>query len=195
MDASGMAARRAKRLRWLRERVGIVLAAVVLSAALSACAALSAQGRQGAPHHSRVHVVTATHTDTASRQQPRQVVAAFRTTRTFQLGAGRATRTFTLRERDGVILLNRLTVPAGVRVFVDASIPTVAEVKIWSWESRNDPSLSCRRHGAFDVCTQFEEWCPMPQATWRFRLVKVSGPAGPIRFQYVVAAPPAGLAS
>ena len=37
-----------------------------------------------------------------------------------------------------------------------------------------------------------EQWCPMPQATWHFRLVKLSGPAGPIRFDYVVAAPPAG---
>ncbi len=29
----------------------------------------------------------------------------------------------------------------------------------------------------------------MPQATWHFRLVKLGGPAGPIRFDYVVAAP------
>jgi hypothetical protein len=45
--------------------------------------------------------------------------------------------------------------------------------------------------GTFDVCTQSEEWCPMPQAVWHFRLVKLSGPAGPVRFDYVVAAPPA----
>jgi hypothetical protein len=30
----------------------------------------------------------------------------------------------------------------------------------------------------------------MPQATWHFRLVELSGPAGPIRFHYVGAPPP-----
>ncbi len=30
----------------------------------------------------------------------------------------------------------------------------------------------------------------MPPATWHFRLVKLAGPAGPVRFDYVVAAPP-----
>lgn len=33
----------------------------------------------------------------------------------------------------------------------------------------------------------------MPQATWHFHLVKLSGPAGSIRFDYVVAAPPATM--
>jgi hypothetical protein len=128
----------------------------------------------------------------AARQlAPRGASAAFQTTRTFELGAGRTTRTFTLRQRDGVILVNRLTVSHGVRAFVDARIPGLAGARVSSWMSRNDPSLVCRRRGAFDVCTQAEEWCPMPQAVWHFRLVKLSGPAGPIRFDYVVAAPPA----
>jgi hypothetical protein len=30
----------------------------------------------------------------------------------------------------------------------------------------------------------------MPQAIWSFRLVKLAGPAGPVRFDYVVAPPP-----
>lgn len=47
-----------------------------------------------------------------------------------------------------------------------------------------------KRHGAFDVCTQSEEWCPMPQAVWHFHLVKLSGPAGAVRFDYLVAVPP-----
>lgn len=116
---------------------------------------------------------------------------AFQTTRTFEFGAGRATRTFSLRERDGVILVNRLTVSHGVRAFVDARIPGLAGARVASWMSRKDPSLVCRPRGAFDVCTQSEEWCPMPQAVWHFHLVKLSGPAGPVRFDYVVAAPPA----
>ena len=108
--------------------------------------------------------------------------------RTFRLGAGRVTRTFTLRERAGVILRNQLTARRGMRVVVDARIPRVAAAKVWSWPRRNDPSASCRRDGAFDVCTQGEERCPMPQATWHIRLVKLGGPAGLVRFDYVVAA-------
>jgi hypothetical protein len=127
----------------------------------------------------------------AGKREARAASTAFQTTRTFELGSGRTVRTFTLRERAGVVLVNRLTVTRGVRVFVDARIPDVAGARVSSWPSRNDPSLSCRQRGAFDVCTQAEEWCPMPQAIWRFQLVKLSGPAGRIRFDYVVAAPPA----
>jgi hypothetical protein len=114
----------------------------------------------------------------------------FQTTRTFALDAERTARTFTFRERSGVILLNRLTVPHGVRAFVDARIPHLAGAGVSSWPSGNDASLSCRRHGVLDVCTQSEEWCPMQQAVWHFHLVKLSGPAGAVRFDYVVAAPP-----
>ena len=90
-----------------------------------------------------------------------------------------------------MILINRLTVRHGVRAFVDAQIPRLAGARVSTSPSRNDPSLSCRRHGTVDVCTQGEEWCPMPEAVWRFHLVKLSGPAGPIRFDYVVTPPPA----
>ena len=89
-----------------------------------------------------------------------------------------------------MILVNRLTVSHGMRVIVEARIPQLAGARVTSWPSRNDPSLSCRRHGAVDVCTQGEEWCPMPEATWHFHLIKLSGPASSIRFDYVVAAPP-----
>jgi hypothetical protein len=119
-----------------------------------------------------------------------QAATRFQTTRTFKLDSGRAERTFTFRERSGVILLNRLTVPHGVRAFVDARIPRLAGARVASWPSRNDPSLACRRHGRLDVCTQSEEWCPMPRAIWHFHLVKLRGPAGTIRFDYVVADPP-----
>ena len=114
----------------------------------------------------------------------------FQTSRTFHLGAGHAVRTFTLAERDGVILLNRLTVRHGVRARVDARIPGVAGARVVSGGACDDPSLSCRRRGAYDLYTQGEEWCPMPAATWHVRLVKFSGPAGRIRFDYVVAPPP-----
>jgi len=170
----------------------VVLVAVVL-APLAACSAGPVPGQQAAPGHVPIRSVPALHAAAASQHRPRLLVAAFQTKRTFHLGAWRATRTFTFRERDGVILRNRLTVRRGVRVVVDARIPGIADVKIWSWARRYDPSLSCRHHGAFDVCTQGEQWCPMPQATWHFRLVKLSGPAGLVRFDYVVAAPPKGF--
>lgn len=112
------------------------------------------------------------------------------TSRTFVIGAGPAARVFTFRERQGVILVNRLTVPHGVRAFVDAQIPGVAGARVQSWPNRSQPALSCRSRGAFDVCTQGEEWCPMPGATWHLRLIKLSGPEGAIRFDYVVAPPP-----
>jgi len=194
MHRNEMPARRAAaRIVRASGPVGMVLAAVVLAVALTACGSRLTYGNQGAPHHSLDHAVLAAPAGAVSRHQPRQPSAVFQTKRTFELGAGGATRTFTFRERSGVILRNQLTVLHGVRVFVDARIPSVAGATVRSWASRNDPSLSCRRDGGFDVCTQGEEWCPMPQATWHFRLVKLSGPAGPIRFDYVVAAPPAGF--
>lgn len=116
----------------------------------------------------------------------------FETTRTLQLPAGRASRTFTLRERSGVILVNRLTVRRGVRVTAYASIPHLAGAGVISWPDQRgrDTSLSCRRKGPNEVCDQAEEWCPMPKATWHVRLVKLSGPAGAVRFDYLVAPPP-----
>src|SRR6266699_2779239 len=168
---------------------GMAITAVVLAAALVACGTRPAHGNRG-PRHGPAHAALATPAGAVNQRQPRRPSTAFQTTRTFQLGVGRATRTFTFREQGGVILRNQLTVRHGVRAFVDARIPGVAGAKVWSWASRNDPLSPCRRDGAFDVCTQGEEWCPMPQATWHFRLVKLGGPAGPIRFDYVVAAPP-----
>src|SRR6266496_5465680 len=83
---------------------GMAITAVVLAATLTACGTRPAHGNRGAPHHGPEHAVLATPAGAVSRHQPRHPPAAFRTTRTFHLGAGRATRTFTFRERSGVIL-------------------------------------------------------------------------------------------
>jgi hypothetical protein len=152
-----------------------ILIAVLTTVVLLLTGLTAATAEDGTPH------VMGRHTE-ANR---------FQTTRMFSMGAGHETRTFTLRERTGVILVNRLTVVDGVRAYVVARIPHVAGARVNSWPSRADPSLSCRRRGAHQICMQGEEWCPMPQATWHFRLVKLRGPAGPIRFQYRVAPPPA----
>ena len=129
---------------------------------------------------------------TANGSRAQTMTGSFQASREFQLGPGRAVRTFSFRERGGVILLNRLTVRRGVRVVVDAWIPHLAGARVVSWQARNDPSRTCRSKGDFVSCTQDEEWCPMPQATWQFRLVKQSGPAGRVRFDYLVDAPPPG---
>lgn len=105
---------------------------------------------------------------------------ASQTTRTF-LGPGADARVFTMRQPRGVVLLTRLTVTRGISAWADARIPGVAGVRV----STSD----CRRRGRFDVCTQFQEWCPMPRAAWRIHLRKTGGPEGVIRFDFVVGAP------
>ena len=187
---SGRARRTAAGHAGKRVLAGLAITAVVLAALVSGCGTPLAHGTIGAPRHRPGHGVPAAAAGTLSGHQRRQHRAVFQTTRTFWLGAGRATRMFTLRERSGVILRNQLTIRHGVRAYVDARIPDVAGVEVWGWASLDRPSASCRREGAFDVCTQGEEWCPMAEATWYLRLVKVGGPAGPIRFDFVVAAPP-----
>ena len=187
MHTSGIWARRTAARVAARGSAGVVVAAVAFAVALTACGSRPAHGHQGAPHRRPAPAALAA---AASGHQSRQLRSLFQATRTFRLGPGRATRTFTFRERGGVILLNQLTVRPGVRAYVVARIPHLAGAEVWSWTSRDHPAASCRRHGAFDICTQSEEWCPMPPATWHFRLVKLAGPAGLIRFAYVVAAPP-----
>lgn len=190
MQMCGMSVRRMAGRIINRGTAGLTITALVVAAAITGCGTRTADASHAANHHSR---------ELVSRTQPRRAVNRhlnphqadpFQTTRTFRLSAGRTARTFTFRERSGVILINQLTVARGVRAFVDAQIPSVAGAEVWSWPARNRPSASCRLDGSFVVCTQSEEWCPMPQAIWHLRLVKLSGPAGPVRFHFVVAAPP-----
>jgi len=113
------------------------------------------------------------------------------TSRTFLLPAGSAARRFTMREPAGVMLLTRISVPYGVHAYVDARIPNVGGTRFQRAGSRPDPALSCRRGGASEICTQSQEWCPMPAALWQMHLVKTAGPAGGIRVEFVVGPPPA----
>jgi hypothetical protein len=85
-----------------------------------------------------------------------------------------------------VIRLLRVAVPAGAQVNVTGVIRGVAGVRISTPAARNDPAESCERRSAVVVCTQSEEACPMPAATWRFRLRKLAGRAGWIRLSFVV---------
>jgi hypothetical protein len=103
----------------------------------------------------------------------------------FQTGAGPARRVFTMSQPRGVILLTRLTTTYGVRASVAATIPGVAGVRVLNYGDLGDPS-PCRRRGSLEVCTQSQEGCPMPKAVWRIHLVKTGGPAGLVRFEFLV---------
>lgn len=100
--------------------------------------------------------------------------------------AGASQKRIQFAERAGVIRLFRAVVPAGTPAELTGVIPSLAHVDISTPVARSDPSGSCARHGAADVCTQSEEACLMPAATWQFRLRKLAGPAGRIRIEFVV---------
>jgi hypothetical protein len=106
---------------------------------------------------------------------------ASRTSRTVVFGLDAGRHVFTMRQPRGVVLLTRLTVTHGIRASADARIPGVAGVRV-------STTSACRR-GAVDVCTQSQEWCPMPRAAWRVHLRKTAGPAGVVRFDFVVGRP------
>jgi hypothetical protein len=108
----------------------------------------------------------------------------------FEFGSGGARRVFTVRQPSGVVLLTRLTVTHGIRAWATATIPNVSGVRVSTIRERGDPLSPCRRRARFDVCTQSQEWCPMPAAVWRVLIVKVGGPAGLVRFDFVVGKPP-----
>lgn len=101
--------------------------------------------------------------------------------------AGASVNRVEVPEPAGVIRLLRVVAPAGTRVKVTGVIPGVAGVSIsLPLHSRAAAPETCSRHGGTVGCTQAEEACPMPQATWRFQVRKVAGPAGRIRVDFVV---------
>jgi hypothetical protein len=104
--------------------------------------------------------------------------------RTVRMKSRLRQRRFLVSEPAGVILLLRLTVPHGMRAIATGSLSGIADVRISTIHG------ACRRHGAVDVCTQPEEWCPMPAAAWRFRLDLLEGSAGKVRLDFVVGSPP-----
>jgi hypothetical protein len=106
------------------------------------------------------------------------------------LTRGHAEATFSLREPAGVVLLARISAPRGVRAFVNATIPGVAGVQMGTTPDRFGQNPTCAVHGQMNVCTEAVQWCPMPQATWRFRVAKVAGPAGAVRVDFIVGPAP-----
>jgi hypothetical protein len=102
---------------------------------------------------------------------------------------GRAQASFSIKEPAGVILLAQISVPHGARAFVAATNPTSpygGTARIATASGRPDPSLACHTQRGLDVCVQAYEACPLGAAVWRLDVVKLSGPAGPIRVRFVV---------
>jgi hypothetical protein len=52
------------------------------------------------------------------------------------------------------------------------------------------PGSACDRRGPRVVCTQQEEWCPMPRRMWQLRVLKLTGPAGSVVVRFRVGRPP-----
>jgi hypothetical protein len=114
--------------------------------------------------------------------------------RILHLGPGQIQAKARILEPEGVILLARVAAPRDVHVSVQLSISTaagpVADTSIANIPSTRDPSLSCRAQGDTQVCTQAEEWCPMPAGNWRLRVTKAGGPAADVRVDFVVGPKP-----
>ena|SRR5215211_3521665 len=104
----------------------------------------------------------------------------------FHAGPGRASRVFTMRQPRGIVRLTRLTTTYGIRASAAAmTIPALAGVRVVNWDSPGNPA-PCDRRGSLLVCMQSQEGCPMPKAVWRIHLLKTGGPAGLVRFDFVV---------
>lgn len=92
----------------------------------------------------------------------------------------------TLQEPAGIIREFRVAAAARIRVRVTVVIPGLAGVSASLPRTHLDNSGTCSRHGGFVACVQAEEACPMPAASWHVRVRKLSGPAGPVRVDFVV---------
>ena len=136
-------------------------------------ASIARSGPVAAPH-SRTHQAAVLGPGT-TRQRSREI----------HISGHHAVKQFTLAEPAGTIKLFRLTLPEGMRVKLTASIPHLAGIAMSAPQS-SLPSQPCRQRGPTDVCTQSEEACPMPAATWHLRLQELAGSPGEIRVQLVV---------
>jgi hypothetical protein len=109
----------------------------------------------------------------------------WRQSRLLQVASGETIKRLHLTEPAGVVRLLRITVPLGTRATLTGVIPNLAAVGI-STPGTAVASETCERRRASEVCTQAEEACPMPAATWRFRLWKLAGPAGEVAIDFVI---------
>jgi hypothetical protein len=110
------------------------------------------------------------------------------TSRWFRLPAGPTSRTFTMRRPHGIVRLARITTTRGIQASVEATAGPLMAVSLNNDRRRDDPARTCRRNGDVEVCTQAIEGCPAPAAVWSVHLEKLGGPAGLVRFEFVISA-------
>jgi hypothetical protein len=154
---------------------------LILAAALAGgCGSVSGAGRAaGDPPH---RFATRTAVDNAGHFA------------TLHFDRGRQVLSFRLHEPDGVILLYRINAPRGVKLRGSAQLPKTT-VPLLIATTPVGPSSSCTDRGARIICTVGEEWCPMPEGTWHFRVEKLAGPAGNVTLWFHVGQPPAQSAT
>jgi hypothetical protein len=128
----------------------------------------------------------------ASTSNAAVVVAA--NSGTLHFYAGRQSLSFQLHEPAGVILLYRLSAPRQAKVRGSAQLPRIT-VPLRIATGPTGPSGSCTTLRARITCTVGEEWCPMPEGTWRFRVEKLGGPAGDVIVAFHIGTPPGGRAA
>jgi hypothetical protein len=141
-----------------------VLAAVLAAALTAGCGLVSSE---------TVHLAMHRHGDAQSA--------------TVHFEAGRQAASFRMHEPSGVILLYRISAPVGTEIEGSAQLPSVTVPLLIRAE---DASESCTQAGARIICTVGEEWCPMPEGVWHFRLTKLAGPAGDVTLWFKVGPPP-----
>jgi hypothetical protein len=137
--------------------------------------------------------LTGPHVEPPVSPAPAAIVVSVHTA-VVHFGAGRQVRSFRMREPEGVILHYWISAPAGARVRGWAQIPHVTtrlEIRTAPYGSRS----GCVRRRARVVCTQGEEWCPMPRRTWHFHVLKLAGRAGDVVMRFRVGIPPRGGAA
>jgi hypothetical protein len=108
---------------------------------------------------------------------------------TLHFDRGLQVRDFRLHEPAGVILLYRVSAPRGAVIRGSAQLPGVT-VPLQIATRSVGPSSSCSVNGSRVTCTVGEEWCPMPEGTWRFRVEKLAGPEGDVTLWFRVGDPP-----
>lgn len=135
-----------------------------------------------------VFALTGPHFEPPVHHRPAAIVVAAHTA-VVHFGGGRQVGSFRMREPAGVILRYRISAPDGVRVRGWAQVPHLtAPLEIRTAPA--GPSSACVERRSRVVCTQGEEWCPMPQRTWHFRILKLAGSAGDVVVRFHIGAPP-----
>lgn len=114
---------------------------------------------------------------------------------------GAAQASTTMHEAGGYVLLARVSAPRGARVEVYATQllppPNHFSAVFSTFPlARNDVLLSCRSHSGVRTCTQGGLWgCPLEASSWRLRIVKEGGPAGPVQVDFLVGRRPLNLST